>query len=321
MNGSERLAALSVDLDEVGCYTAIHGLPPAEPVAAHAVYRKAVPRFERLFEQLGVPATFFAVGQKLADAESAENLRRLHGAGHEIGNHTANHLYDFTRRDAVTVRSEIARGGAAIAELTGVSPVGFRAPGYTITDAVLDLLTEQGYLYDSSVFPCPAYYSAKALAIASLRVRGRNSASILDTPLVLAAPGDPYRTGRPYWRRGRGIWELPVGVTGWPTLRLPYLGTTVVLYGTRMGQALTRLMLGRPLINLELHGVELADAGRDGLEFLLPHRPDLRRPLIERRRALIAAVETLHRAGYTFVSLRQAARALSETDAERGEQM
>ena len=307
-----RLAAVSVDLDEVDCYTAIHGLPPPAGDAAYAVYRKALPRFERLFEQLGVAATFFAVGRHLDDAKSAEILSRLHGVGHEIGNHTANHLYDFTRRGAATARSEIAQAGAAIAELTGVSPVGFRAPGYTITDAVLDLLTEQGYLYDSSVFPCPAYYSVKALAIAALRIRGRNSTSILDTPLVLTAPGDPYRTGRPYWRRGCGILELPIGVTRWPAPRLPYLGTTVVMFGRRMSETLTRLMLGRPLVNLELHGIDLADAEQDGLQFLLPHRPDLRRPLAGRRQALSAAIGLLRRAGYTFVPLRQVARTLSD---------
>ncbi len=317
MGGSLRLAALSVDLDEVDCYTAIHGLPAPGLEAAHAVYRKALPRFERLFEQMGVAATFFAVGRHLRDTASAEILSRLHGARHEIGNHTANHFYDFTRRGAQTARSEIAQGGAAIAELTGVSPVGFRAPGYTITDAVLDLLTEQGYLYDSSVFPCPAYYSAKTLAIAALRIRGRHSASILDTPLVLTAPGDPYRTGRPYWRRGQGILELPIGVTRWPAPGLPYLGTTVVLYGRRMSETLTRLMLGRPLVNLELHGIELADAEQDGLDFLLPHRPDLRRPLAARRQALSAAIDILRQAGYTFVTLQQAARALSGTGAER----
>jgi peptidoglycan/xylan/chitin deacetylase (PgdA/CDA1 family) len=307
-----RLAAISVDLDEVDCYTAIHGLPAPVSAAAHAIYRKALPRFEELFGQMDIRATFFAVGRDLADGGVAESIRRLHGAGHEIGNHTANHLYDLTRRDPDTVRREIEEGAAAIARLAGGPPVGFRAPGYTMTEGVLDLLTEQGYLYDSSVFPCPAYYSAKALARAAIRIAGRRSASILDTPLVLTAPGDPYRTGRPFWRRGDGILEMPIGVTGWGTLRFPYLGTTVVLYGKYASRILTRLMLGRPLVNLELHGIELAEADQDGLDFLRPHRPDLRRGLDERKQALSVGIETLRKAGYTFVTLRQAAEALSE---------
>ena len=43
--------------------------------------------------------------------------------------------------------------------------MGFRAPGYTITDEVFDVLAELGVAYDSSVFPCPAYWAAKAAAI------------------------------------------------------------------------------------------------------------------------------------------------------------
>ena len=39
-------------------------------------------------------------------------------------------------------------------------------------------------LYDSSVFPCPAYYTAKAAAISLLRMRGRQSRSIIDDPRV-----------------------------------------------------------------------------------------------------------------------------------------
>ncbi|MCA9614879.1 MAG: polysaccharide deacetylase, partial [Myxococcales bacterium] len=63
----ERLAALSVDLDEIGCYAAIHGLPPPSGDAARAIYRRAVPRFERLFDALGVPATFFVIGTDVDD--------------------------------------------------------------------------------------------------------------------------------------------------------------------------------------------------------------------------------------------------------------
>ncbi len=48
---------------------------------------------------------------------------------------------------------------------TGIRPVGFRAPGYTSTRTVFDALELESVAYDSSVFPCPAYYGAKAAAI------------------------------------------------------------------------------------------------------------------------------------------------------------
>ena len=77
-----KLAAVSVDLDEIECYAAIHGLTaPAD--TGRAIYRRALPRLETLFEQEAVPATFFAIGSDLDD-ENAEVLRRLRTRGHEI---------------------------------------------------------------------------------------------------------------------------------------------------------------------------------------------------------------------------------------------
>ena len=160
----------------------------------------------------------------------------------------------------------------------GRDPSGFRAPGYTVTDALFSALDVAGVEYDSSVFPCPSYYAAKVAALAAMRLRGRASASIVDTPAVLQAPREPYRIGRPYWRRGDGLLELPVGVT---PLQLPYIGTSLILGGERTAERLTKQMLGRELINLELHGLDAADAEEDGLA-ALDRTP--RRPPPERRR-------------------------------------
>src|SRR5262245_9109332 len=134
------LASISVDLDEVPCYTAIHGLPPPEGERAHAVYRKALPRFEALFDTLGLRATFFAIGTDLEDAQARAALVRLHRGGHEIGNHTLSHHYDFTRRSEAEIRSEIEAGASAIERAVGERPRGFRSPGYTMTDEVFEQL-------------------------------------------------------------------------------------------------------------------------------------------------------------------------------------
>ena len=108
-----RLATISVDLDEIDCYAAIHGLDPPSGDAAHAIYRRALPRHEALFADEGVRATFFAIGRDLDDATAAAAIARLGSAGHEIGNHSYGHLYDLTRRDRRTIRDEIERGAEA----------------------------------------------------------------------------------------------------------------------------------------------------------------------------------------------------------------
>ncbi len=309
---SRKLAALSVDLDEVDCYAAIHGLaaPPAE--SRRAIYERALPRFARFFAELDLPATFFVVGRDAEHDENAERLRSLLETGHEVGNHTWRHPYHLTRLPVAERAEEIDRGAECIEAATGRAPRGFRAPGYVVDDDLLQMLQERGYRYDSSVFPCPAYHGAKAAVMGWMRLRGRKSRSVLDDPWVLRAPADPYRVGRPYWRRGGGLLELPIGVTRGPTARLPYIGTSVVLANEAGARWLTRRIVGRPLVNLELHGIDLADAERDGLQWLRPHQPDLRRPLEQKLASLRAAVETLRTAGYAFVTLSEAAEAFSE---------
>lgn len=308
----DRLAAISVDLDEIDCYCAIHGLPtPPDPDALHAIYDRAVPRFLELFDDLGIAATFFVIGRNLERPENRDSIRALHDAGHEIANHSYSHFYDLSRRDGETMREEVARGIDAIADTTGESPRGFRAPGYTMSEGLFEALTSLDVSYDSSVFPCPAYYAAKTAAVATIAVRGRRSRSVVDDPRVLSAPADPYRVGTPYWKPGHGLMELPIGVTRDFSGRLPYIGTSVVLAGELGAAALTKLAVGRPLVNLELHGIDLADAAEDGLEFLVPHQPDLRRRRRDKAASLRAAVAELRFHNYDFVTLAEAADAFS----------
>jgi hypothetical protein len=175
-----------------------------------------------------------------------------------------------------------------------------------VTDALLDVVRESGHLYDSSVFPSPAYYLAKAAAFARMHWARRRSQSILDRPRVLSAPTRPYRIGRPYYRRGTGLVELPIQVTR--GLRLPFIGTALALVGPAGARALARMVVGEPLVNLELHGIDALDVG-DGLETLAPHQPDVNVPSSRKLEAFAAVVGVLKRAGYGFVTLAEAARA------------
>ncbi|HEY2368844.1 MAG TPA: polysaccharide deacetylase, partial [Polyangiaceae bacterium] len=183
-------------------------------------------------------------------------------------------------------------------------PVGFRAPGYTITDEVFDLLREMNVKYDSSVFPCPAYWAMKASAISLYKARGRESRSIVDSPNVLRAPTRPYFVGRPYYKRGTGMLELPVQVT--PKLRLQFIGTTVTMAGPTGAKKLAEMCVGEPLVNLELHGIDVLDE-RDGLEELAPHQLDVRIARERKLAAIRAVVAVLRDAGYAFVTMRDAA--------------
>jgi hypothetical protein len=302
-----RLCAVSVDLDEIPNYFGIHGLAPPEGAASTLVYDVAVDRLLALARELAIPLTLFAIGSDLSRPASAAKLRAAREEGCEIANHTLDHRYDLVRLGREEIRRQVHEGARAIERATGTVPLGFRAPGYTITDEVFSVLQELGVAYDSSVFPCPPYWAAKAAAIGLIALRGRTSRSIIDTPAVLAAPTRPYRIGRPYWRRGTGLVELPVQVTRGP--RLPFFGTSVTLGGPRVARHLARACAGEPLVNLELHGIDVLDA-EDGLEALRPYQRDVRVPRARKVGALRAAIEELRHAGHAFVTLAEAAAQL-----------
>lgn len=302
-----RLAAISVDLDEIPNYLQIHGLPQLEGPESTLVYDVAVERLRDLAEHAGIPLTLFAIGSDLERPEARATLAEAAAEGHEIANHTLDHRYDLVRLGREEITRQITQGSNAIENATGVRPVGFRAPGYTITDEVFDVLVELGVSYDASVFPCPAYFAAKTAAIAGIAIRGRTSRSVVDTPRVLTAPTRPYRVGKPYWTRGEGLLEIPVQVTR--GLRLPFIGTSVTMAGSSKARLLARMCVGEPLVNLELHGIDVLDAD-DGLDALRPHQIDVRVPHTRKLDAIMATIDLLKEEGYSFVTMRDAAAEL-----------
>jgi peptidoglycan/xylan/chitin deacetylase (PgdA/CDA1 family) len=302
--GAGRVVAVSVDLDAVACYYRIHALPGPPPDRARfAVLRRCLPRFAELFARHGVRATFFVVGGDLEeDASGRARLADLSRAGHELASHTHSHPYDFVRLGDRALAEEIDRAHAAIGDCAGGPPVGFRAPGYEISQRVVDLLAARGYRYDSSLLPSPPYYGAKALVMAAMRLRGRASGSILGSPAA------PFGSVRPHRLAGGELLELPIAVS--PIARLPVIGTTLVLAPDWLRRRLVAGALRRPLFNLELHGIDLADAEADEIPpALVARQPDLRRPLAHKLAALDATLGEAHASGARFATLAEVAAA------------
>jgi peptidoglycan-N-acetylglucosamine deacetylase len=304
-----RLCAVSVDLDEIPNYFGIHGLREPQGPARTLVYDVALDRLASMAADLSIPLTLFAIGSDLSRERAAAGLKAACDRGFEVANHSLDHRYDLVRLAPDEMRRQVIEGASAIERVTGVSPLGFRAPGYTVTDELLAVVSEAGALYDSSVFPCPAYFAAKTAKIAAMALLGRTSRSIVDTPSVLTAPTRPYRIGRPYWKKGKGLLELPIQVTR--GLRLPFFGTSLTLAAPSMGRSLARACIGEPLVNLELHGIDVLDE-HDGLEALAKHQPDVRVGHEKKVARLKAVVGELGSAGYAFVTLREAARAIQD---------
>jgi len=317
--GPDRVVSVSVDLDPVECYWRIHSLPGAPPARArHAILRRCLPRFAELFARHGVRATFFVVARDLEeDADGRALLAQLARDGHELASHTYSHPYDLVRLPSATIADEIDRAHSLIGSCGGAAPCGFRAPGYAVSAEVLELLRARHYRYDSSAFPSLPYYGAKAAVMGAMRLVGRKSGSVLDTPRVLGAPRAPYRpaAGAPYRRAPSGasaldLVELPMAVT--PIARLPVIGTSLVTAPAWLRRHLVRAALGEDFFNLELHGIDLADADADEIPpALIARQPDLRRPLAHKLAALDETLTAARASGARFARLDEVAAAFS----------
>jgi hypothetical protein len=317
------VCAVSIDLDSIACYYRIHGLgqPPAE--LDHVVFERAVPRAARLFASRGVPVTWFVVGRD-ADGElpapdhaartaNAGRLRALAEHGDELGNHSYSHPYELARLGAREVAAELDGCDRVLRAITGRPTRGFRAPGYDLSPAMLDGLARRGYRYDSSVFPAPGYYAAKACVMAALAVAGRPSGAVMTNPRALAAPPEPYRPAMVApWRRGQSpVVELPVAVTPW--LRLPAIGTSLIIAPAAIRSRIVAAMARRPFFNFELHGIDFIDAEQDGIPGeLVARQPDLRIRIADKLDRLGALLDQLA-AGWRFATLAEVAADVQRT--------
>ena len=102
--------------------------------------------------------------------------------------------------------------------------------------------------------------------------------------------------------------ELPIQVTR--GARLPFIGTSVTVAGPLFAGQLARTVAGEPLVNLELHGIDVLDTS-DGLERLVKFQHDVRIPYERKLSALTAVIDTIREAGHRFVRLDEAARAFA----------
>jgi len=117
---------------------------------------RVVGSVERLLELLArheARATFFIVGWV---AERQPDLvRRIALAGHEIASHSWDHAR-VTDQSPLAFRDSVRRAKYLLEELAGAPVLGFRAPSFSIVPGrewALDILIEEGYRYDSSLFP------------------------------------------------------------------------------------------------------------------------------------------------------------------------
>jgi polysaccharide deacetylase family protein (PEP-CTERM system associated) len=202
--------AMSVDVED---YFQVSAFETEVPADTWDGFESRVCRnTRRLLELLGgagVSATFFVLGWV---AERHPRLvREISEAGHEIASHGYGHRLVYSQSPA-EFRSDIRRAKIAIENAAGTAVLGYRAPSYSITRKslwALDVLIEEGYVYDTSVYPI--HHDRYGIPDAPRHAHrvNRSSGSIWEVP------GSTVRIGR---------LNLPIGGGGYFRM-LPYAWT------------------------------------------------------------------------------------------------
>jgi polysaccharide deacetylase family protein (PEP-CTERM system associated) len=106
-----------------------------------------------LFDKYGVKGTFFFVGW--VAAKFPQLVRDVHTRGHELACHSYWHrtVYSLSPEE---FRRDTRAAVRAIEDAAGTKVQGYRAPSWSITKHslwALDILAEEGFTYDSSIYP------------------------------------------------------------------------------------------------------------------------------------------------------------------------
>lgn len=160
-----------------------------------------------LFGRFKVKATFFVLGY--VAERNPEAVKMIHSEGHEVASHGYGHLLVYKQAKDEFLK-DLLRSKGLIENLTGEKVMGYRAPQWSICEGkresrwALDLLAQNGFLYDSSVAP--------------LRFIGIPDAPAI--PYTLSTPHGDIQEFPPLVMRSP-LGNLPIG-GGWGLRIFPY---------------------------------------------------------------------------------------------------
>jgi polysaccharide deacetylase family protein (PEP-CTERM system associated) len=148
------LNILTIDVEDYYHVSAFEGyIQPDEWRYLPSRVENNVKKILDILEDHNTKATFFVLG---CIAEKTPTLiREIYNNGHEIACHGYTHKLAYTMTPE-EFRSDVRRAKAVIEDSIGADIRGFRATSFSIIATnlwCLDVLIEEGFLYDSSIFP------------------------------------------------------------------------------------------------------------------------------------------------------------------------
>jgi polysaccharide deacetylase family protein (PEP-CTERM system associated) len=110
-------------------------------------------RLLHMLDRRNVKATFFVLGW--VGERYPQLVREIHSCGHEIGSHGYWHRIVYSQTQ-MEFRADLCRSRDVLQDILGSRVTAYRAPSFSITHRslwALEILAEEGFLVDSSVFP------------------------------------------------------------------------------------------------------------------------------------------------------------------------
>lgn len=247
----KRIASLSLDLDNQWSYMKTHGDAGWESYPSYLDV--VVPRALDLFEKHGLSITFFIVGRDASMDINREAIRSIADAGHEIGNHSFDHepwlhLYSKHQLD-----EEFEKTEQALRNATGIQPIGFRGPGYSLSPTVLEVLAERGYDYDCSTLP--TYIGPLARAYYFMRSPAMSDEEKAKRKKLFGTFSDGRQTLKAHFVKAgeRDLVEIPV--TTFPGAKTP-IHASYVIYLASFSETVAMAYWRSALAACRLAGVE-----------------------------------------------------------------
>ena len=225
-------------MDNMWSYMKTHGDQDWESFPTY--FDIFIPMVLETLESLDQKITFFIVGQDAALEKNKKYISLISKNNHEVGNHSFSHepwlhLYEKNR-----ISDELIKTNHEIEEVTGIKPIGFRGPGFSWSNDLLEALCDLEFLYDASSLPtylgplARAYYFWKSDLSKEEKEKRKK---------LFGSFRDGFKKSRPHCINlpsGRRMLEIPV--TTMPILKVPF-HLSYLLYISNYSKSIMMLYL------------------------------------------------------------------------------
>jgi polysaccharide deacetylase family protein (PEP-CTERM system associated) len=140
----------------------------------------------QMLNDTGKKATFFILG--MLGTYRPDLVRKIYAEGHEIGLHGQHHI-DMRKLSYEDAKADLLDSKNLVTDIIGAPVFGYRAPYFSIDQSnlsTLEILTEIGMEYDSSIFPVKMKrYGIEKFPTGDALYRLSNGKEIVELPLTV----------------------------------------------------------------------------------------------------------------------------------------